>query len=221
MSRPRDSLLAATLMAIPEVRTSLMDAICSIGAPRPHMMTGFFVDWFQKHFATTPNIEEPQLRGLLWTAVDSSNLEIESITRWKPQTTGKRPAIIVSRNDWKVLSLGIDNRMMVTRGISGIEHYAAYLQGSHTMFCLSGKPVEAEILSAEVYREMMQFGPLIRKELELMRFAAMGVGKLFEVEESAGHFAVPVTVAYFLEEKWRLIPQTPKLKNMKLSAWLP
>ena len=206
---------------IEEVHIDVASALCSLGAPRPHAMTGFFVNWFQQHFSAEAGIEAAQLRSLLWAAVDSSNLEVESITRWKPQTTGKRPAIIVSRNDWKVLSLGIDNRMMGVATKDGVQHYAAYLEGSHTMFCLYSKATEAEIISAEVYREMMQFGPRIREELEVMRFGAVGVGKIFEVEEATQNFAVPVTVCYALEERWRLIPQAPLLKKIKLSSWLP
>lgn len=204
----------------PEIHFDRHSALCSMG-PRPHIVTGFLRQWFIQHFSKESFIEHPEVRGLLWKAADSSDLEIESITRWKPSTTEKRPAIIISRNDWKVLRLGIDDRMMGVRSLTGIEHYATYLEGSHTLFCLSSKPTEAEILAAEVYREMIQFGPIVREELDLKRFVVVGVGKLFELEEARENFAVPVTVAYAIEERWKLIPHAPFLKRISISAFLP
>ena len=203
-----------------ELKFDAFSSLCSLG-PRPIVVTGFLRQWFIQHFSTANNIEHPELRSLLWTAMPDTPIDIESITRWKPSTTEKRPAIVIARNDWKVLRLGIDDRMMGYRSADGVEHYAAYYSGSHTLFCLSGKPMEAEILAAEVCREMIQFGPTVRKELDLMRFLVVGVGKLFEVEEARENFAVPVTVAYSLEDRWRIIPHAPFLKKIQLSSFLP
>lgn len=206
----------------PEIRAEIVSAFCSIG-PRPHVVTGFLRQWFISHFSRESQIEHPELRGKLWNAVRTdTEIEIESITRWKPSTTEFRPAIIIARNDWKVLRFGIDDRMMGERwDVRAGDHFATYLEGSHTLFALSSVPTEAEILGAEVYRDLMQFGPEIRKELDLKRFVVVGVGKLFELEEARSNYAVPVTVAYGIEERWQLIPHAPFLKRIKLSAFLP
>ncbi len=208
----------------PELRAEIASALCSLG-PRPHIVTGFLRQWLIGHFSVAGQIEHPELRGKLWKAVGTeTEIEIESLTRWKPETTEFRPAVVIGRNDWKVLRLGIDDRMMGETGWTpdiGTDHYAAYLEGSHTLFCISSLATEAEILGAEVYREMMQFGPLVRQELDLKRFAVVGVGKLFEIEEARSNYAVPVTVAYGIEERWKLVPHAPFLKRIVLSAFLP
>ena len=206
----------------PELRAEIASALCSLG-PRPHIITGFLRQWLISHFSKETRIEHPELRGKLWKAIGTeTEIEIESITRWKPETTEFRPSIIIARNDWKILRFGINDQMMGERwDFTGIEHFAAYLEGSHTLFCISSVATEAEILGAEVYREMMQFGPKIREELDLKRFVVVGVGKLFELEEARSNYAVPVTVAYGIEERWQLIPHAPFLKRIVLSAFLP
>lgn len=207
----------------PELRAAIASALCSLG-PRPHIVTGFLRQWLISHFAKESQIENPELRGKLWNAIGTeTEIEIESVTRWKPETTEFRPSVIISRNDWKVLRFGIDDRMMGEQwgDVSGVEHFATYLEGSHTLFAISSVATEAEILGAEVYREMMQFGPVVRRELDLKRFVVVGVGKLFELKEARDNYAVPVTVAYGIEERWKLVPHAPFLKRIVLSAFLP
>lgn len=207
---------------MPENRAEIVSALCSLG-PRPHIITGFLRQWLIAHFSAAGQIENPDLRGKLWKRVGTeTEIEIESVTRWKPETTEFRPAVIIARNDWKVSRLGIDDRMMGEQWTPpGVEHYATYLEGSHTLFCVSSSATEAEILGAEIYREMIQFGPKVREELDLKRFVVVGVGKLFELEEARSNYAVPVTVAYGIEERWKLVPHAPFLKRIVLSAFLP
>lgn len=209
---------------MPTIVPNTIPSLCSI-LPRPHLMTGFFRDWFQKHFGDSQNIEAPELRGLLWQAVREAgqcqNILIDSVTRWNPADTEKRPAILIGRNDWEVVRAGIDDRRQGDVALSGSKLYTCFVKGSHTLFCLGTNGTAAEILSAEVYREMMQFGPAIRQRLDLMRFQVVGVGALFQVEESAEHFAVPVTVAYAAREDWELRPSAPAVKTIGLSLFLP
>ncbi len=206
----------------PQLRADIISALCSLG-PRPHIVTGFLRQWLIAHFSKETQIAAPELRGKLWSQVRTeTGIEIESITRWKPATTEFRPAVIIARNDWKVLRLGIDDRMMgSTWDNRGVDHFASYLEGSHTLFCISSEGTEAEILGGEVYKEFMHFGSKVREELDLKRFVVVGAGKLFELEEARGNYAVPVTVAYGLEESWQLIPHAPFLKKIVLSQFLP
>jgi hypothetical protein len=68
---------------------------------------------------------------------------------------------------------------------------------------------------------MMQFGPVIRDELDLKRFVVVSVGSLFELEESKENFGVPVTVSYVADESWQLVPQSVVLKSIVLSKFIP
>lgn len=193
---------------------------CSI-APRPHLMTGFFREWFINHFAKTENIEAKELRGKLWKAIPDTNIVIESITQWRPDLTQKRLAIIIKRNDWQVQRITIGDRLHGNIPFTGNREQSVLVTGSHTFFCLAGRGTEAEILAAEVYREMMQFGPVIRDELDLKRFVVVSVGSLFELEESKENFGVPVTVSYVADENWQLVPQSVVLKSIVLSKFIP
>lgn len=193
---------------------------CSI-APRPHLMTGFFREWFINHFANSDNIEAKELRGKLWKVVPSTDIVIESITQWRPDLTQKRLAIIIKRNEWQVQRVSIGDTLHGSGAFSGIKEYSVLLAGSHTFFCLAGKGTEAEILAAEVYRDLMQFGPIIRDELGLNRLVVVSVGALFELEESKENFGVPITVSYIANESWRLVPQAPVLKSIVLSKFIP
>jgi hypothetical protein len=110
---------------------------------------------------------------------------------------------------------------MMEYPVYGPSSFATYLEGSHTLFAVSTEGAEAEILAAEVYRELIQFGPIMRRELELHRFLVVSVGSLFEIEEAHETFAVPITVGYALEERWKLVPHAPFLKRIKLSEFVP
>jgi hypothetical protein len=206
--------MAPTLI-LPVVRN-----LCSLG-PRAQVATGFFVQWMRQHFTAASGIEDPDARGLLWRAVDSTDILIESITTWKPSTTGKRPAIIVGRNDWEVVRFGVNDEHMGTIPRDGARHFSCVIKGSHTLFCLSQKGPEAEIVAGEVYGDMMKFGPQVREDLDLKRFVVVGAGKPFRVEEARSNYAVPVTVAYMAEENWLILPHAPFLKKIQLSLFLP
>lgn len=205
---------------MPQILTDLPSNWCAI-APRPHLMTGFFREWFKYHFSDEANIEHKELRYALWKAMPDTKILVESITQWDPASVQRRPAIIIKRNDWQVQRAGIDDRLMGGVSLKGERHYATFVTGSHTLFCIAGKGAEAEILAAEVFREMVQFGPVIRQELELMRFVVAGEGAMFELDEARENYAVPVTVTYAAEERWKLVQQAPVLKKIVLSSYLP
>jgi hypothetical protein len=184
-------------------------------------MTGFFREWFINHFANADNIEAKELRGKLWKAVPSTDIVVESITQWRPDLTQKRPAIIIKRNDWQVNRVTIRDELHGKINWDGSKDYAVMVSGSHTLFCIAGKGTEAEILAGEVYRDLMQFAPVIRDELALIKFVVVSVGSLFELEEAKETYGVPVTVSYVAGESWKIIPQAPVLKSIVLSKFIP
>lgn len=203
-----------------DIKLSSLSAVCQLG-PRTHLVTGFLRRWLTTHFSAEATIENPDLRGYLWSSVDSSQLLIESITQWRPAMTEKRPGILISRNDWEIMRWGINDETMGYQPKDGARRFNVGIKGSHTVFCISAKPVEAEILASEVYREFMQFGPIIREELDLHMFRVVQVGKLFRVREAKNNYAVPVTVAYAAQEMWKLIPHLPFLKTVDVSLYVP
>lgn len=207
-------------MATPTPHVESVVEWCSIG-PRAWLLTGFLREWLQQHFSTAGGIEHPELRSLLWRAMDDSPILIESVTRWLPEQTETRPAVVIKRNDWSVDRVGIGDFLQGDSDLTGTDHYSILLTGSHTLFCIARNAQQAEILAAEVYREFLQFGPAIRQALDLKRFLVAGAGALALLEEAAQTYVVPVTVGYAFEEKWMLIPHAPVLKRIELRKLLP
>lgn len=192
--------------------------ICAL-MPRPQLVTGLLVQWLRLHFSESPNIEDPALRDTLWALdITQTGMAIDSVFRWNPQLTEKRPGIFIKRGPWKILRYGIDDRMMIGGAPSGNYRYNTFTQGSHVIFCVANKPAETELLGTETYRELMMFAPVARKQYGFMRFVVTDVGELSLLEESAEHFVVPITVSYGCQNMWEVAPNAPKLKALKFKS---
>jgi hypothetical protein len=214
------------------------DAICALGM-RPFLMTGFLVGTLRQHFASAAHIEDPLFRDLawrpgegdvappmpspydlLWSPADPTGIVVESITRWKPDASGQRPAVVVRRNDFQSIKLGIGNQKQGYYTADSGEMYEKGMRGSHTLFCLEGEAGGAERLAAEVWRDVLQFGQLYRVNLKLWQFEAAEFGALHRVEEAAGSYAVPITVTYTYSEAWTLWPNAPIIKKIDLVPFM-
>lgn len=199
----------------PQFRPQPPSSLCSLGL-RPHLMTGILRHIMGEHFAQRENIEEPALQDILWRAGNVGNILIESITRWKPSELGERPAVIVARGDWRPERLFPDDQYGSTA--QGDPIFLNIMHGEHTLFCISKSGEEAEILAAEVYNELSGFAHLIRRTLNLTRFAMAGLGRIFEIEEATENYAVPVDVAYANQNSWTIHEHAPKLRSIDLKA---
>lgn len=207
----------------PEQEVSRLDAkwfsnICELG-PRPLVATGWFKLWMQGHFTDRANIEDyqgPDPTGPLWKPdFKDTKIAIESASHWRPELTEMRPSIIIRRNAWKRIRLGIDDRMFFHLAPDAQNRYANWWQGSHTLFCITGDGAESEKLGAEVFRELNEFGPVVRMILDLKRFEVVEVGALLKVKTDAReNYAVPVSVSYVYEEAWKVNQEAPKFKRM-------
>jgi hypothetical protein len=179
------------------------------------IMTGFFRDILIRHFTRQEGIEDLDLRHLLWREDERTNILIESIWRWRPQITEKRPAILIKRNSCRNVQKGIDNFVATNR--TGNEEFSTFWVGSHTLFCLGETGAIAEILSTEVQRELTQFGPRIRSTLGLNKFDVTDVGPIGELEEATENCVVPVTVGWAYEETWQLVKQALPIRRINLA----
>lgn len=194
-----------------------LSSLCSI-LPRPLILTGAFREILVNHFATASHIETPELRQLIWRNGEQTGILIESIHRWRPETTEKRPAIIIKRNAYQVLREGIgDLLQMPIADREGNPHYSSFMRGSHTLFCVGGTGAQAELLAAEVYRETHHFAPVLRRVLHLKQLRAVEVGAVQELEEATETFVVPVTVAYAYEDNWVIRKETQLLRSLRMS----
>lgn len=189
----------------PTLQKSWFTGICE-QSPTPFLVTGWIRRWLTNHFSDVNYLENQDSSGpklnFIWTDSDDTNLVIESITKWEPNLTENRPAIIIKRGPWKKIRLGMDDRHMGYILPSGETQHENWWQGSHIIFCITNSGAEAELLAAEVYSEMQKFGPVIRKILNLKKFEVSGVGDVNILEESRQNFVVPIEINYIYSEVW-------------------
>lgn len=195
-----------------------LSALCQLMA-RPQLLTGILRDILTRHFLTAETIENPALRQLVWRADERTAIVIESAHRWRPEVSGSRPAVIIKRNSYSNFRPGIGDRHMGNQlDRTGAETHTTFWVGSHTLFCLAKTGAQAELLGAEVQRELTQFGPILQDSLGFLRFAVNEVGEVAELEEAAeGSSVVPVSCGYCYYEAWTLRPQLPPLRHISLS----
>jgi len=205
----------------PQIVIDNPSSICSLGW-RPLLVTGMLVQEVRDLFSAPDRMEHANLREYLWRSrLDTSTIVVESTTRWDPNLTSNRPAILVRRNDWQVQRLGIGDKMMMQTSLDGWERFSVLMCGSHTLFCLAREAGECETLATEVYLQLMQFGPKLRQTLDLTRFVVVQIGKVAPVLESREHFGVPITVAYAHNQSWTIRKHTPVLNSFALEKFVP
>ena len=205
----------------PQVIVDNPSSICSLGL-RPLLVTGMLVQEIRDHFSAPDRLDQANLREYLWRSkLDTSTIVIEAMTKWNPELTSSRPAILVRRNDWQVQRLGIGDKMLMSTALDGWDQYSLMMCGSHTIFCLARESGECETLAAEVYLQLLEFGPVLRDRLQLMRFFVTEIGKMTPVLESREHFGIPVTVAYVHNQSWTVRKHTPVLETFEFDKFIP
>lgn len=197
-------------------------SVCSLGV-RPIIVQGFILEHLRRHFADQNSIQDPSLQNYLWQAnIDRNNIMIEPMTKWNPTLSGARPAILIRRNSWQVIPMGVGaNLMQGSVPFDGADRYTVVMGGSHTIFCLAKEAGECEILGAEVYLELLEYATIIRQRAELLRFQVTEIGPVQPIEESRTHFGLPITVAYAHNHSWIVRKQAPILHKVNLSTFRP
>lgn len=201
----------------PHIIATNISSLCSI-LNRPALMTGVLRDILIRHFQENL-IETHELRQLIWQNNANTSILIESIHKWTPQTTEHRPAVIIKRNAFTNQRASFEDRML--GGFEdGTDQFVTFWAGSHTLFCLGSTGAQCELLATEVQHELTEFGPVIRRTLDLQRFQVVSIGAISKLEESAETFVVPVTVGCAFTENWIVKPHAPELTQISLSILL-
>lgn len=206
-------------------------SLCSTGHT-PNILTGAILRILQNHFSTPNYIEDEALKdnivklqpedtseGLLETGI-----LIAPVYKWDPAILGKRIAIYIKRNPLRTQKLGINHGMTSGLGkeedgslttLRG-EYHTIGVLGSHTIFCIGRTGAETEVLGYEVFRELVQFGPAIRKDLKLHRLETTEMSDVNRIEEYDQHFVAAVVLGWAYLETWRIVPDAPWLKTLAI-----
>lgn len=197
----------------PENRCEIPSALCSLGH-RPLLTTGLLVKLLQAHFSDPTSIEHPEFRDRLWTDQPNTGILIEDSTVWTPEKSGKRPAIIVRRNDWKPQKSTFGASGQTSEGFY---EYVKFWQGSHTLFVVAKEGAEVEILAAETARYLMFHAPAIRQVFDFLMCELVHLGAVGELKEASDRYTVPITLAYGWADSWALVTGDPRLKRFEFS----
>lgn len=185
---------------------------------RQLMITGLLRDLLVRHFAEPMQIEEPDLRHLVWREDQRTGILIESIHRWRGDLVEKRPAVIIKPNGRQNVRWGIQDSAGADG--QGNRQYQTFWVGSHTLFCIHGSGASTDILATEVQREISQFHPVITQYLNLFQWQVTEVGGVSELEEAKESFVIPVTVAWVYTEMWKINLEALKLRKVPLHVLL-
>jgi len=209
-------------------------SLCSTGLT-PNIITGALLRFIQEHFSYPDKIENVHLRDNIWRENPTDTTEgippkgilIEPIYKWNPVDFQRRVAVYISRNQMTTQRLGINNGFTVGLGrdqktgelkTDEGEYHVVGVQGSHTLSCVGRAGAEVEVLGTEVWREILHFSPVLRRDLKLKRLTVSEASPISKLEEYDQHFVVTVAVGWYYFEKWRLRPMAPWLKGISIGA---
>lgn len=202
--------------------------ICSSGLKNLYI-TGILLRILQSHFSRSENITFERLRDLIWTPqpedTDSDStsgpdtkIVIDPTHLWNAQNVQQRPSIMVKRNRVSTQRLGLDDGW--TLGLNPDregDYKTRMIIGSHTCFCIGGSGAEAEMVGQEVFDELMEFSPVIRKDFLFHRFTVTEISEVNKLEESDEHFVAAVVVGWAHSQDWRIVQEAPFLKTLEIA----
>ena len=211
-----------------------VSSLCFTGISKYNTtLTGFLLDFLRQQWSLPTNIANEQLRRYLWkpdpvnpvqTGTDSK-IYIESATRWDARIVQQRPAILVKRNAFQEQKVAIGDRAFSTpyrintptRAIDVGTRYTVLCAGSYTCFAVAREGEEAEAMATEIFLRLLEFAPVVVRELGLTRFRPMALGSVSKIEEDKDHWVLPVPVAIAYTHAWRLAPQAPSLNAASIT----
>ena len=216
-------------------------ALCTTGL-KPLNLNGILLWLLRRHFSVSSYIVQDSLKEYIWAEqpsdsrenVSDSKIMIESVTKVTgvpSQFIQQRPAVLVKRNRFAPAKLGLGDKWQgfdtspdfavnpdTGYALDTGEKYEIMIVGSHTAFCIGGTSGEAEAVATEVFFELVEFAPLIRKDFGFNQFKVNEMGAPNRLEESKEHWVVPIVMSYTFFHGWTLRPETAFLKGTGISV---
>jgi hypothetical protein len=197
----------------------------------------------QYHFSSPDNIENPQLKDLLWTTakgcgdepvtdecghptgevIPGSNMLIAPSYKRGGLSIQQRPAIFIKRENVSTKKVNPVNRNQAVPHLSGSgrtyegDLHHVYISGRHSLIALAQSGSAAESIAEEVYFRMLQYMTVIKNDLNLGAFFVDGISDVKEYNDEAKKaFYCTVTVSWSYTYRWRLIKESPIIKRMSI-----
>jgi len=184
------------------------------------LATGVLLGLLREHFGNPQAITEPLLKHYVWRSDDDTAIMIETCTNDVLTRLQMRPAILVRRDVIQIKREGLDDEIKSFSPSTG-NSYVVTLHGSHTIFCIAGKPNHAEMLANETAIYLLQFAPCIRGNLCFRGdFKLEQIGELATIQGVGGQYVVPVTFSYVTDFAWTIAPDVPVLRHINFKLLL-
>lgn len=185
-------------------------------------ITGILLDLLRQLFSSPDgrNILAENLKEYHWAEEFSDDIQeakyqliIEDVFTWDPTKAGIRPGILVKAGAW------VDRNLLIGDRIQGLDHEAfeRIIVGSHNIFVIGHTAAQTEFLAREVHMYLGHFKQEIRHALSFSRWEVAELAEVSELEESAEHFVIPLTIAYELAHAWEVKPVGPLLQHAIMS----
>ncbi len=203
--------------------------MANLPVPVVYHLTTTLRNMSRRHFSQASYLY-PGLRHLVYTGTPSSPINIE---RWGDQEAlwdkgGKTAAVFLRRNSCQFTHNGvIDNglEMQVYQGneedVPPGDVHERLVVSSCTLFCLSLRAAESELIAFELAEHFGHFSSAIRAQLCLHRFRVVELGVTGKIREAPLYFATPVTIGYSANEVYRIEEQSPRLRAVDINLENP
>jgi len=210
-----------------------VSSICTTGH-RANVITGIVLRLLREHFSTPAELEfnpamsgEPaaDLSAYVWkdNRKDASII-IDPVWLWNSQDVQRRPALYVRRESLKNNRIALDHGWTVGAPkneegkiieVPG-ELHSTMIVGGHSVIAVGTSGAEAELLGQEAFNHLMEFGPLIRRDVKLNKWDVAEWSSVAKLEESHEHFVTTVACTWAYSQTWTLRQEAPWLKTLSV-----
>jgi hypothetical protein len=182
-------------------------------------VTGAVCRLLATHFSQANNIQTPLLKQYVYNDdATKTNILIQPHYKFLTAITQMRPALIVKRGTVSSERIAIDDGYIESMK-SGMSKNV-FLNGTHTIFCISGQGGSTELLGAEVFQVLLEFAPIIQEDFELMKFDITSISEVSKLEEFDQHFVVTITITWVKQNVWSIRGDGPWLQDLATDSQL-
>jgi len=174
---------------------------CGI-TPTPVDFTALLRYLLTDYFSNADNIVNPNLKDVIYTEDDATTgIVIEAGGRWRLSSDDHRPAIFISRGEWRV------EPYLLGMGVIQPADSPVYLRrysGVHNIICIGKTLAATDLLAGEVLHFLVQVIPPLRERLPISHLNVVGLSPVQPYGEGRTHYAATIPVTYSFELRWSI-----------------
>lgn len=189
---------------------------------RPSIVTGVLLQLLRSHFFDVSNIKNTALQVYYWTNdITTTRMTIEPSYKYDSKVVENNPSVFVTAGEMQIREFALNNQAIHhvdANGLfKGIKH-AVLLNGNHDIHCIGQTPLEAQLLSEEVFFRLLEFYPAIKQDLNFSEFKPRALTGINKVQNQAGgdgvHYSCTIRVDWIYTYSWTINAITPILKKV-------